>query len=212
MLNIKLERMYEKQVYKDGIRRTITTNSGCATERYFNEEDLRKMFKLKPRGVCEMLEKMIQVQTPLGEVDQVVGISSHDSVYYRSIINLDCPPPASPFVAPQKSYSSAHKDDLATRIAGLTLSDDVRDNATALRPSKKSWSASTKLSKGVKEDATELISKKLKVVEELTANGQIEESLSLLLEMIESDELKGPQKLLVHKKISSRGILFFQWQ
>lgn len=36
------EKMYEKQVYKDGIRRTITTTSGCATERFFDEDDLRK--------------------------------------------------------------------------------------------------------------------------------------------------------------------------
>jgi len=178
-----------------------------------------------------MLEKVEQVQIPLEQIDQVIGISSHDSVYYRSIINLDCPPPKSPFVAPQGSTSSTHEYDLATSLAGLSLSDEGR-NMQKLSVKQKA-SPRTKAvplkeyivgkennpinpnhdQKKIGEKpkkADEVILEKLKIVDKLSTNGKIEDSLFLLLQMLEYDELKGPQKLLIHKKISSRA-LFLRW-
>lgn len=94
------EKMYERQVQKDGIRRTITTNSGCATERYFSGADLRKLFELKPEGVCDLLHRLNDRkpegglersgnQSFLEAHDQVVGVSSHDGVYTNTIVDVD---------------------------------------------------------------------------------------------------------------------------
>jgi len=96
------ERMYEKQVLKDGIRRTITTKSGCATERHFSDKDLSRLFELLPDKVCEMLDK-IKEKTKSGVLGssgrrsilethhQVVGVSSHDMVYNATVVNISTP-------------------------------------------------------------------------------------------------------------------------
>ena len=92
------EKMYEKQVHKDGIRRTVMTSVGNATERYFDKKDLRKLFQLAPSGECEVLAK-IQAEhreAPIGSSGKptflkshvgVVGVSSHDGIYAPSAID-----------------------------------------------------------------------------------------------------------------------------
>ena len=89
------ERMYEKQVFKDGLRRTLLATSGVATDRYFTKEDLKRLFTLSPVGVCEMLDRIrafkgSQTTSPAGRLGtlnllenhpSVVGISSHDALY-----------------------------------------------------------------------------------------------------------------------------------
>jgi len=96
------EKMYEKQVLKDGIRRTITTKSGCATERHFSDKDLSRLFELLPDNVCEMLDK-IKERSKSGVVGssgrrsileqhhQVVGVSSHDMVYNATVVDISTP-------------------------------------------------------------------------------------------------------------------------
>jgi hypothetical protein len=86
------EKMYEKQIHKDGIRRAVTTNSGNNTERYFERNEMRKLFSLAPAGVCEVLSKVSSQgnQIPVGSSGKptfladhrgVVGVSSHDGLY-----------------------------------------------------------------------------------------------------------------------------------
>ena len=91
--------MYEKQVMKDGIRRTVMTKSGCATERHFSVKDLRRLFELMPVGVCEMLDKVQSnvksdakgssgKRSVLEAHEMVVGVTSHDLVYNTSVIDI----------------------------------------------------------------------------------------------------------------------------
>jgi hypothetical protein len=87
------ERMYEKQVFKDGIKRAVVNNKGGATHRHFTSADLKRLFTLSPIGVCEMLtrtrslatsEKTVQAteqDSLLQGHPSVVGISSHDDLY-----------------------------------------------------------------------------------------------------------------------------------
>lgn len=90
------ERMYEKQVFKEGIRRTLMDSTGAATDRYFCREDLRRLFTLSPVGQCEMLERIRMLNngkpptSPTGQAGtlrllekhpSIVGLSSHDSLY-----------------------------------------------------------------------------------------------------------------------------------
>jgi hypothetical protein len=86
------EKMYEKQVHKDGIRRAVTTSAGNATERFFDKKDLRRLFELGEAGKCDVLEKIHQAnqRKGLGSKSKssflkshpgVVGVSSHDDIY-----------------------------------------------------------------------------------------------------------------------------------
>jgi hypothetical protein len=89
--------MYEKQVHKDGIRRTVMTSTGNSTERHFEKHELRKMFTLGEAGHCDVLKRLEQEgkTTPSlpddvmalfvhSGVQSVVGTSSHDIVYNAS--------------------------------------------------------------------------------------------------------------------------------
>mmetsp|Transcript_13981 Transcript_13981/g.35158 ORF Transcript_13981/g.35158 Transcript_13981/m.35158 type:complete len:510 (-) Transcript_13981:943-2472(-) len=86
------EKRYEKQIHKDGIRRTVLTNTGNATAKYFTKEELRKrVFVLGVEGECEFLDKLeakgyIFKKREFPEhshssLEGVIGQSSHDIVY-----------------------------------------------------------------------------------------------------------------------------------
>lgn len=82
------EKTYEKQIHKDGIRRTIFAPEAVTIERYFDQEELRSLFSLAPRGVCSVMEKVNNVRTNwdehdfiLRQTDLVVGLSRHDGFY-----------------------------------------------------------------------------------------------------------------------------------
>lgn len=100
------ERMYEKQVFKEGIKRAIMTNKGSSTERYFDKDDLRRLFQLAPEGCCEILQKIKGHDIEKGKEGKkdgllvlgasgkpsfldahrhVVGLSSHDHLYNSAI-------------------------------------------------------------------------------------------------------------------------------
>jgi hypothetical protein len=86
------EKMYEKQVHKDGIRRAVFTED-TTIERHFDKDDLRKLFNLAPPGVCEVMEKVQKaskgLQRSWGEYEfalshrGVVGLSRHDGFYHN---------------------------------------------------------------------------------------------------------------------------------
>lgn len=86
------EKRYEKQIHKDGIRRTILTNTGIDTAKYFTKEELqKKLFLLGEEGECEFLDKLQKRGFSYDEKENpehsysshkgVVGQSSHDIVY-----------------------------------------------------------------------------------------------------------------------------------
>ena len=102
--------MYEKQVHKDGIRRMILTDAGCATERHFAKADLNRLFTLAPEGVCEMMDKFpdakftdtdpeephrikddgdVNDELFLASQASVAGISFHDLLYTNVIANIE---------------------------------------------------------------------------------------------------------------------------
>lgn len=104
------EKTYEKQIFKDGINRVVTSSTGNKTERYFDKKDLSRLFKLAPPGKCELLEKL-QEKGRVGDVSTsrqgvffakhkgVIGLSRHDAVYMEGT-SLDSSPPNSPFGGP----------------------------------------------------------------------------------------------------------------
>jgi hypothetical protein len=92
------EKTYEKQIFKDGINRFVTSNKGLETERYFDKNELSKLFNLAPAGKCELLEKLYE-KGRIGDVSAslqksffdehpgVIGLSSHDAVYQEKVVN-----------------------------------------------------------------------------------------------------------------------------
>ena len=119
--------MYEKQALKDGIRRNITTKSGCATERHFNDKELKRLFELLPDNVCEMLDKIRDAsrsnvvgssgrRSILEKHDQVVGVTSHDMVYNTTVIDVSTEfPEQSPFAGTPSSRKSIYETKLAIK-------------------------------------------------------------------------------------------------
>jgi DNA excision repair protein ERCC-6-like len=86
------EKRYEKQIHKDGLRRTVFTSTGIDTAKYFTKEELvrEKVFVLGEEGKCEFLDKLnergLNALTCSPEYiftshPGVVGQSSHDIVY-----------------------------------------------------------------------------------------------------------------------------------
>jgi hypothetical protein len=83
------EKMYEKQIEKDGIRRTIFSDD-TDVQRYFDKSELRNLFKLSPRGVCDVMNKVQDQGRELANwkynafissLNCVVGLSPHDGFY-----------------------------------------------------------------------------------------------------------------------------------
>ena len=87
------EKMYEKQIHKDGIRRTVFT-TGESIQRYFVRDELSKLLSLGAPGECETIEKLKHVQFNPSEHsfvlthEGVVGISRHDG-FYQPIESVD---------------------------------------------------------------------------------------------------------------------------
>jgi SNF2 family DNA or RNA helicase len=50
------EKMYEKQVFKDGIR--VVTESGTSGSRYFSSHESKDLFTLGPSDRCEVMERL----------------------------------------------------------------------------------------------------------------------------------------------------------
>jgi hypothetical protein len=234
-LSIPIERMYEQQVFKDGIRRTLTTTSGSATERHFNQDDLKKLFSLEPKGICKMLETMKRVvRTHIDSIEQVVGVTSHDSVYCKTAINIECKPVENPFSGtPNKkamisnsalSNLPSQGSDLISQIANLTLSPDAAKKRNHKKKesitidsqgdhSNIQFNKENVINEGNVTDAERSTSflDMIEEVDDLSAKGKIEESVLLLLKALDRDNLEKEQKLIVHKKISCRVVLCLGW-
>lgn len=86
------EKMYEKQVHKAGLEKTIFTE-GKPEERYFDMNELSQIFAQVPDGSCELLKRF--EKEGVGKVvnpqhhdlvrahSTVVGISNHSTLYSK---------------------------------------------------------------------------------------------------------------------------------
>lgn len=94
------------------------TSAGTSITRYFDTNDLSKLFTLNPSGQCDFLEKLREKGLLKGNHgissahEGIVGVSSHDVVYSEDAIDLltGAPKPAgrasmpkdNPFASPTK--------------------------------------------------------------------------------------------------------------
>ena len=82
------EKMYEKQVFKDGVR--VVTESGVSSSaRYFSQDETTELFTLGPAGQSLVMERlwkasnstMRDVSDTRGALKGVLGYSRHDTLY-----------------------------------------------------------------------------------------------------------------------------------
>ena len=87
------EKMYEKQVFKDGLR--VVSERG-ASSRYFSDQETKELFTLDSHTECACMRRLwgyaedckimtcpdMPTQTPL---DGVMGYSKHDALYLTSV-------------------------------------------------------------------------------------------------------------------------------
>lgn len=170
--------------------------------------------------------------------EQVIGVSSHDLVYQNKVIDLV--ESESPFAGTPLKRTTARisENRSSLPIKHLSFAELARDHQNSIgnTPHRASTPllAMTTCNKmpieekvsikhrttapKVKEvhviqekDSVSLsIDNDLKQVQNLTTSGQIDESLSLLLEMVHNSQLKGEKKLFVHKKIAAT-VSYYGW-
>ena len=216
------EKMYEKQVHKDGIKRVVLS-SDTSTERYFDNSELKELFKLAPQGTCATLEKFNRRSDDkakssfLTKNPYVVGVASHDALYAAAgsvdqSIDVDLTSsskkPSSdalPFSkAPYQKDTGMHKsvsneiEDLTMDtplkpLGGLNKSRQLLDDAKRARES----AATSKPKSSIKSV--------LDKVDALVENDKHGEAMSELLDIVENkmDTIGGDEKLELHKKVSS---------
>jgi len=218
------EKMYEKQVHKDGIRRVLLTSGGSSTARYFDRAELRELFKLAPAGECAMMEKFNEKnannatgssgkRSILSKHPQVVGVASQDILYSNMCIDLTEEEPFSK----QKYHHHTIASQLHHDIEDLTLDDSPMKCNKSKKPEMQPLGDGTNRTRQRREDAKlkrDLDSKKsqsevsieeaIKNADELILDGLRNEAIILLLNLVENKNnlLKGESKLAVHGKIS----------
>jgi len=226
------EKIYEKQVHKDGIRRVIlaSTSSNSTTERYFEKDELRELFKLSARGESSMMNKF-NLKTDndatgasgkksfLTKHTSVVGVASHDVLYSTGALDKD-PFSREPYqLKKAKGKRSASSDDNGTikddgdSIEDLTIPYSPRADAVPLgNKSNKVKVTKTKTSNEPKSTAesgsnTEEVVATLDEADSLIADQEYDKAMSLLLDMVENENIVLAQnhKLETHGKIAQIG-------
>lgn len=221
------EKMYEKQVHKDGIRRAVMTNQGNATERFFDKKDLRKLFELAPAGECVMLAKFNDdirgssgLPTFLSAHDGVVGVSSHDEVYKRTIINLDDESGAhTPFSGtPARSTKVVGRSQRALSTKSfLNIAEVPQENEKENTPAN-GFAQPSSLQKKLPQKLEEITNKTLSsavdesekqslplATKESTPDVQLYDSMDLALISLAEQKLRGDEKLALLQQIALLG-------
>jgi len=85
------EKVYERQVHKTGLEKTLFTKASTSVKNFFDKDELCKIFAQVPDGSCKLLERfkeedIAQVHhaerhTVVKAHSSVIGISNHHGIY-----------------------------------------------------------------------------------------------------------------------------------
>ena len=179
------EKMYEKQMHKDGLRRTVMTSTGNDTTRFFGKNELGQLFKLAPEGECAVLRKVLEItqgHLSLRSHPQVVGMSSHDKVYQTKAKPTFGSPASFAGVTPCKE-----KPGLRQPLHELG-NDELFDKAKKKRTPKPKSESNAETTLGAAAN--------------LMASGENEEAISTLLNLLEYGNVSTSEKIRLHKLIA----------
>lgn len=206
------EKMYEKQIFKDGLRRVVTTNASSNTHRYFDKNELSKLFNLAPKGACGVLQKL-GAQGRVGEVETstqksffdrhegVIGLSSHDAVYKE----IEAAPGESitPFASLKKDFKVVGKAQRALVKERKMMQKKLfeKTESTPPKPQTVTTPSASKFFSPSRFDTVK------RVVESLQKKGRNEDAMRYLLDLLENEQerLEGPRRLWMHKQIAVTG-------
>jgi hypothetical protein len=218
--------MYEKQVHKDGIKRVVLSSDSAVT-RYFDNSELKELFKLSPDGVSLTLQKFnekvdnnaaVASEKPsfLTKHPSVVGVASHDVLYSAGEVDDnddlilpksdETPFSRSPF---QKTKIDKKDSQLIHHFEDLTVQSPV---GGALKP----LGGKNNKTRQNREDArarraqnsktlqpVNSIGKVVRKVDELIALQEHGEAMSVLLDLLDDEiDLKSNEKLALHTRVS----------
>lgn len=200
------EKIYERQVHKNGIRQEILSSD--STARYFNSDDLADLFTLGKAGECKTLKKFHAKQLPastkagvamrsfLSRDPNVVGVANHDDLYESDVIRVDLPATGDPF-----SKSPFRREGLKKRSVIFL---PVKDHSGGGNEPEEVNSPKKMQLEGASDIAT-----KTNAVE-VTPTRHKAKVLDKLLRLVDEkgDQLKGPEKLDVHRRIAEIGVSF----
>ncbi len=205
------EKMYEKQVHKDGIKRVVLSSDSAAA-RYFDNSELKELFKLSADGVSPTLEKFNKQANNnaprasfLAKHPSVIGVVSHDELYCARELNDDdmmvpksqeTPFSRSPF---QKAAVDKNDSALIQQLEDLTLSPVLKPLGGMKNKTRQN-----------REDAKSrrgqmcCIRTVLRKADELIAQQEHLRAVNMLLDLLENEMIKfeGNEKLAFHTKVS----------
>ena len=217
------EKMYEKQVYKDSIRRTVVTSSGNLTARFFDRQELSQLFKLAPAWECEVLQKLGVVHStvrsgPLLSHPGVVGISSHDNIFENGM-EVAIQKEDGPFVGtPAKKFLGRSQRALqgtaiaikdAHLICTFSISDDKEnlpidiDDDSSVDGNTGGGKSNAIIDMSVPSDVENTAPSKLEETQIMINQNDDLGAMSLLLDMLETKSLLGMDKIKLHKQIAN---------
>lgn len=210
------EKMYEKQVHKDGIKRVILS-SDSATARYFDNSELKDLFKLGEEGVSDTLEKFSKksdnsaagatgMPSFLSKHPLVVGVASHDVLYSSvevandevQILSSDeAPFSRKPFQRNDSQLihqlQDLNVDDTLTPLGGQkNKTRQIIDNAKARR---------TQESSRIQVCST--VEQMLTKADSLIAIQEYGKAMVILLDLVDKEtKLSSDTQLSLHMKVS----------
>lgn len=216
-------------VHKDGIRRVLLTESiGGTTERYFDQAELRDLFKLAPPDApCSMLTKF-NGQSAVGSTgkqsfltthSRVVGVASHDLLYNNargnkesSTVDLtssttDTPFSRQPFMSSAENKANNSVDCIQVDESpkckplggGLSRTRQNREDAKAHHNEKAL--KETAVAAGSKGS---MVASVIRRSEVLISKNEYAHAMDEMLGLLESENhlIQGNVKLKVHENIS----------
>jgi hypothetical protein len=215
--------MYEKQVFKEGIRRTLLDSKGAATDRYFCREDLKRLFTLSPAGQCEMLERIRMLDnghpptspTEVGGTSRllekhpsIVGLSSHDSLYCHGLTDIsnrsDMPFDGTP--AKQHRIEERQEDNVMPLGRQLGLLNKSRRNREKAKMDKKDRPTKKQSIIDIDYDHGRNSNIDLENTFPTAELPELEKQMEGLLNLLESNSaLAKTDRIAVHRKISHLG-------
>ena len=221
------EKMYEKQVHKDGIKRVVLS-SDTSTARYFDNSELKDLFKLAPPGKCATLEKFNERNSDKGSLGSsgkpsflskhpsVIGVASHDALYAATSADVDLTSPNKseetplPFSKePYQREKVAKKDNMSSDyIEDLTADTPLKPLRGGQNMTRqKREDAKTKRereSAAASEPSNYSVETLLTTSDALIDMQQYAQAMAGLLDFVEKkmDSISGDDKLELHKKVA----------
>jgi DNA excision repair protein ERCC-6-like len=188
------EKMYEKQVYKDGIRRTVLTEN-VSFERHFNRAELSRLFEITPKeklarkGDASDLAKVISdVAESSLEIDslrshpQVVEVTRHD-VFYKGTVPSDVQEPE----LVQEVHPSIGK---AQRIHEKVVNEPTPPIKTSRSTATDTLAKENLDGQKPSNDPMNRVAYLLNEVNNLAFQGRSQQGLEKLMDFFESDEFR----------------------